>query len=82
MPEEALKFTSPFKIANRRGLIPGHRYRFGVRGGEKLEWWTAGTRKEVLTPPEEPAGLVKNNKGPIKLNDVDDIEFAIRSGDI
>lgn len=82
MPEEALKFTSPFKIANRRGVIPGHRYRFGVRGGSKLEWWTAVTREEVLTPPGEPAGLVKNSNGPIKLNGVDDIEFVIKSGDI
>ena len=75
-------FTSPFKIANTRGLIHGHRYRFGVRRGEKLEWWTAGTREEVLTPPGEPAGLAKNENGPIELSDVDDIEVLIQGGDI
>lgn len=81
MPGEPLKFTSPFKIANRGGIIPGHRYRFGVRRGEKLEWWTAATKEEVLTPPEEPAGLAKNEDGPIEMNDVDDIEFVIKGGD-
>jgi hypothetical protein len=81
MPEEPLKFASPFNVANRRGLIAGHRYRFGVSHGEKLEWWTAGTKEEVLTPPEEPAGLAKNSDGPIELNDVDDIEFVIKAAD-
>lgn len=78
MPEEPLRFTSPFKIANRGEIVPGHRYRFGVRRGEKLEWWTAGTKEEVLTPPGEPAGLAKNEDGPIELNDVDDIEFVVK----
>lgn len=81
MPEEPLKITSPFKIANRGGAIPGHRYRFGVRHGEKLEWWTVGTKEEVLTPPGEPAGLAKNADGPIELNDVDVIEFVIQGGE-
>lgn len=81
MPEEPLKFASPFKIANRAGVIPGHRYRFGVRHGAKLEYWTAGTKDEVLTPPGEPAGLAKNSDGPIELNDVDDIEFVIKAAD-
>jgi hypothetical protein len=82
LPEKPLKFTSPFKIANRRGLIPGHRYRFGVRRGEKLEWWAAGTKEEVLTLPGEPAGLAKNEDRPIELNNVEDIEFVIKGGDI
>jgi hypothetical protein len=81
VPEEPLMFTSPFKIANRKGVIPGHRYRFGVRRGEKLEWWTAGTKEEVLTPPGEPAGLAKNGDGPIELKSVDDIDFVIKGGD-
>lgn len=82
MPGEPLKFTSPFKIANRGGAIPAHRYRFGVRRGEKLEWWTAGTKEEVLTPPGEPAGLAKNKDGPIELNDMNDVEFMIKASDI
>ena len=81
MPEEPLMFTSPFKIANRRGVVTGHRYRFGVRSGEKLEWWTAGIKEDVLTPPGEPAGLAKNDDGPIELDGVDDIEFVIKGGD-
>jgi hypothetical protein len=81
LPEEPHEFASPFKIANRAGVIPGHGYRFGVRHGEKLEYWTAGTKEEVLTPPGEPAGLAKNSDGPIELNDIDDIEFTINAGD-
>jgi hypothetical protein len=81
MPEEPLKFASPFKIANRAGVIPGHRYRFGVRCGEKLEWWTTGTKEEVLTPPGEPADLAENDDGPIELKGIDDIEFVIKAGD-
>ena len=81
MPGEPLVFTSPFKIANRRGATPGHLYRFGVSRGEKLEWWTAGTKEEVLTPPGEPAGLEKNGDEPIELNDIDDIEFVIKASD-
>lgn len=75
MPAEPLKFTTPFKIANRGGVIPG------VRRGEKLEYWTAGTKEEVLMPPGDPAGLAKNEDGPIELNDVDDIDFVIKASD-
>jgi hypothetical protein len=81
IPAEPLKFTTPFKIANRGGVIPGHRYRFGVRRGEKLEYWTAGTKEEVLTPPGEPAALAKNEDGPIELNNVDAIDFVIKASD-
>jgi len=81
MPEEPLKFTTPFNVANSDGIRPGHRYRFGVRRGEKLEYWTAGTKEEVLTAPGEPAGLAKNEDGPIELNDIDDIEFVIKASD-
>ena len=81
MPEEPLKFASPSNVVNRSGVIPGHRYRFGVGHGEKLEYWTAGTKEEVLTPPGEPAGLAKNSDGPIESNDIDDIEFVVKDGD-
>jgi hypothetical protein len=81
MPAEPIKFTTPFKITNRGGVMAGHRYRFGVRRGEKLEYWTAGTKEEVLTPPGEPAGLTKNEDGPIELNNVDDIDFVIKASD-
>jgi hypothetical protein len=77
IPEEPLKFTSPFKIANRSGIIPGHHYRFGVSRGEQLEFWTVGTKEEVLTPPGEPAGLEKNDDGPIELNNANHVEFMI-----
>ena len=79
IPEEPLKFTAPFNIAKSNGVIPGHRNRFGVRRGEKLEYWTTGTKEEVLTPPGEPAGLAKNDNGPIELNKIDDIEFVIKA---
>lgn len=81
MPGEPLKFGTPFNIANSDGVIPGHRYRFGVRREEKLEYWTAGTKEEVLTPPGEPAGLAKNGDGPIELTDINDIEFVIKTSD-
>ena len=81
MPEESLRFTTPFNIASSDGVVPGHRYRFGVRRGEKLEYWAAGTKEEVLTPPGEPAGLAKNEDGPIELNNIDDIEFVIKASD-
>ncbi|GAB7327760.1 hypothetical protein MBLNU13_g11571t1 [Cladosporium sp. NU13] len=51
-----------------------------ITKGEKLEYWTAGTKEKVLTPPVEPAGLAKNEDGPIELNN-DDIEFVIKTGD-
>jgi hypothetical protein len=78
MPEEPVKFTSPFKIIDYRGITPGHRYRFGVCQGEKIEWWAAGTKDEVLKAPGEPEASAMYDEEPIVLHDVNDIEFEIR----
>jgi hypothetical protein len=78
MPEEPIKFTSPFKIINYRGIIPGHRYRFGVHQGEKLEWWAAATKDEVFEASGEPGGRTMYDEEPIELTGINDIEFEIK----
>jgi len=78
MPEEPINFTAPFMIINYRGIVPGHRYRFGVCQGEKIEWWAAGTKDEVLKAPGEPEASAMYDKEPVVLHDVNDLEFEIK----
>jgi hypothetical protein len=74
-----VEFSAPFKVANREGVVPGHRYRLGVSAEEQVAWWREGTKGEVLAPAGEEAGLEDDGDyEPIDLSDVEAIEFEVR----
>jgi hypothetical protein len=63
-------------------VVPGRRYRLGVREGEQVAWWREGTKEEVLAPAGEEAGLEHDDDhGPIDLSNVEAIEFEVRAAD-
>ncbi|KAF2239303.1 hypothetical protein EV356DRAFT_572743 [Viridothelium virens] len=82
-PEESVTFQASFKLASRttegpHAIVPGHRYRFGVREGENVEWWRAGKREDVMSRPGEESGLGDASGMPIVLYPVEAIEFEIK----
>ncbi|KAL9095586.1 MAG: hypothetical protein Q9165_002018 [Trypethelium subeluteriae] len=82
-PEELVRFKAPFKLASRMGegphaVVPGHRYRFGVREGESVKWWRAGKREDVMSRPGEQSGLGDADGMPIVLYPVEAIEFEVK----
>jgi hypothetical protein len=82
LPGEPVKFSAPFKVANREGVVPGRRYRLGVSAEEQVAWWREGTKEEVLAPAGEEAGLEQDDDyGPIDLSGVETVEFEVREAD-
>jgi hypothetical protein len=84
VPGQPLKLSGPLLIARRstegsRAIIPGHRYQFGVRDGEKVAWWREGSREEVMSPPDEPADLGNASGYPIALSVLGPVEFTTPS---
>jgi hypothetical protein len=84
VPEQPLKLSGRFLVARRstegsRAVTPGHRYRFGVRDGEKIAWWREGSKDEVMSTPDEPASLGDASGEPIALSVLGPVEFTILS---
>ena len=81
-PNEPLTFQGPFQLAFRandqlKGLVPGHRYRFGVREGETIEWWREGRKEDVMSPPREESSLEGASGRPIVFDPIEAIEFEV-----
>lgn len=56
----------------------GHRYRFGITGGEIIKSWWWGTRDDVLLDDDEPYENSKATKGESPINiHADSIEFVV-----
>ncbi|KAI9706988.1 MAG: hypothetical protein M1820_004576 [Bogoriella megaspora] len=82
-PEEPVTFKGSFKLASRTDkgshvLTPGHRYRFGVREGEKIQWWREGKKEDALLPPGDDANSDNPSGGPIVLESVEPVEFEVK----
>ncbi|KAI9836064.1 MAG: hypothetical protein M1819_001675 [Sarea resinae] len=82
-PETPTTFKAPFKLAcrtteGRDAIVPGHRYRFGVREGEQVPWWRYGSKEDVMAPAGEWAGLGDPSGGPLALGDVAPVEFEVK----
>lgn len=83
-PGQTVDFTGPFMLPSRQRetLVAGHRYRFGVNQGERVDRWLLGTRAEVLSAPweDEPPREWRNEN--VELVVRDPIEFdVLESGD-
>ncbi|KAI9667808.1 MAG: hypothetical protein M1821_000627 [Bathelium mastoideum] len=81
-PEEPMTFQGSFMLASRMSdgshtVVPGHRYRFGVREGEKVKWWREGRKEEVMSPSGEASGLGDASGEPINVDAVA-VEFEVK----
>jgi hypothetical protein len=77
-----VEVSAPFKVANWEGVVPGRRYRLGVRAGEQVGSWREGTKEEVLAPNGEEAGLEDDERyEAIELGGIEEVEFEVRNAD-
>ena len=81
-PGKPVIFQGSFKLASRMSdgshtIAPGHRYRFGVREGEKIEWWREGRKEDVMSPSGEASGLGDAGGKPIDVDAVA-VEFEVK----
>ena len=79
-PGQPLKISHPFGLAFRsaegpRSLTAGHRYAFGVRQGEQVDWWREGRMEDVLVPPGQSDQIESGE--PIVLDTAGPIEFTV-----
>ena len=58
--------------------MPGHRYRFGVREGEKVDWWKEGRKKDVMSLPGEASSLGDASGKPIVFDPIDAVDFEVK----
>lgn len=83
VPGQTVEFATSFDVGKRERhpLTVGHRYRFGINEGQRVEDWLEGTRAEVMVAPWEDEPSVEDRRGErIEVILPEGIEFEVLEG--